>query len=163
MNYERKAGVQTPCSTFPGTPCSSAQPPCTPPAGGRAGSCRSRVVPLPQAPKAVLSTQPRKRATEGRWGVHAPLVQVALACLPSPLAPASQEAKLGAMVEGWCLPTAPQLHGPTHSKALKYEIRKILTGPGHDLGHSIDLICISIDGISLAFVPNLAHSRLQRS
>ena len=123
LNCERKAGVQTPCSTFPGTPCSSAQPPCTPPAGGRAGSCRSRVVPLPQAPKAVLSTQPRKRATEhateGRWGVHAPLVQVALACLPGPLAPASQEAKLGAMAEGWCLPTAPQLHGPTHSKALK--------------------------------------------
>ena len=119
LNCERKAGVETPCSTFPGTPCSSAQPPCTPPAGGRAGSCRSRVVPLPQAPKAVLSTQPRKRATEGRWGVHVPLVQMAPACLPGPLARASQEAKLGAMVEGWCLPTAPLLLCPAHAKALK--------------------------------------------
>ena len=26
LNCERKAGVETPCSTFPGTPCSSAHP-----------------------------------------------------------------------------------------------------------------------------------------
>ena len=40
------------------------------------------------------------------------------------LAPLHQPARkqsldFGAMVEGWCLPLAPQLHGPTYSKALK--------------------------------------------
>ena len=33
----------------------------------------------------------------------------------------------------------------------------------HYLGHSTDRICISSNDISLAFIPNLAYLRLQRS